>query len=209
MSHQILNTGQLAEDLKAAADFLEDNGPRQARANERVVETLRRLARSAELHEPVYAHPARDTADGIAYTLDAEPKPQSDYQVLYRSLLSQLAADTLVAWTSGEISEGQASHLLGIDRLTLRQLRIDALNRVTGEMNTEQVAARRITALAELDTAVEGVLDGIQPPLDDEEAFAARTLWAAATRDGDVVQAFEEWRALSLPHELRPLGDDD
>jgi len=43
--------------------------------------------------------------------------------------LAKRAPDVLLAWQAGELSEGQAARLLGVDRLELRRLRDEAFAR--------------------------------------------------------------------------------
>lgn len=157
---------------------------------------------AALLHSmsPVFANPVRDTADGIAYTLNEEPKPQSDYLVLYESPVGQLTSDVLVAWGNAEISEGRACELLGVDRLQVRKLRMDALGRVTGPIDDEALMKRRIAALEALSAHVDAfATDCDMPELTLPEVEAVRELWAGLTADQKFIALFEEWRALCTP----------
>jgi hypothetical protein len=184
-----------ARDLETVAQVLEAGDPQLARRVRGLQETMRQL-------DLVYAIPEVDTDDGTAYVLSHEPKPQAAFEVLYRSPIRQLANDAMVAWTSGEISEGRACELLQISREQLRAERMQALARVTGPIDEDELATQRLMARDALDTR----LEELASKSDLHELGSFRAFWQEALADPTLLAAFENWRALCLP--AHPAADD-
>lgn len=185
-----------ANDLKQAAEVLAEADPQLARR-------LSRLSEAIEQQQLVYATPARETPDGTAYTLSSDPTPQGDYEILYRSPVRQLLSDALVAWTSGEISEGRACELLAVDRQALRAARMQALSRVVGPINEEEVLQRRTGALEALNTYVDQDLEASDDPEYSAEDIALlRDFWAHLCGEYEFLALFEAWRALCQPAQI-------
>lgn len=144
--------------------------------------------------KPVYAIPAGDVGDEAVFFLRDAPVQESDYQTLYNSPVAQLANDVLIAWASGEISEGRAAEILRVDRERLRSMRMDALGRVTGDVNEEAREARAEEALDQLNVVVATVAEETHN-LPTEIALL-KFFWQKLLNRPDFLVAFEQWRAL-------------
>lgn len=183
-----------ARDLQTVAQVIEEGDPQLARKVNGLSLTMEQLA-------PVYAIPARDTDEGVAYVLASEPKPQADYQVLYRSPIAQFANDVLVAWASAEVSEGAAAEVLHVDRLELRKMRMDAIARVAGPVDQDALEERRRQARSALDTFV--IQQAIASnSFSDKEIDTIVAFWADLVGLDEFQSLVDDWRALCAPAEI-------
>lgn len=108
------------------------------------------------------------------------------------------AADILVAWSSAELSEGQASKLLQIDRITLREMRLHAIARSLVEPDDAPaiIASMRARAIERLDTWVE---EYATDRCSVSEGQTIRTFWKRARANEDFLQRLDDWRSLCPP----------
>lgn len=202
------NAPNFAADLEAAALLIDGTTTHLAVFEcQRIAAALRHIRSALAHQEPVYASPAAETPNGTAYVLSEgeAAKPQGEYQTLYRSPVSQLQNDVLIAWCSGLISEGRACHALNVDRTQLRRMRLASIDRVSGPpLNPEQSLARIRNALDQLNARFEEIITSEdEPTYGEDELFALRNFWAGALADPEFLQAFEEWRYL-LPQAKDP-----
>lgn len=176
---------------------------------QRLAGVLRRIIAALAQPQEVYASPAAETPDGVAYALSkGKPlHPNGESRTLYDSPVSQLQNDILIAWSGGEISEGRACQALGMERVRMRRLRMDAINRVWGqpELDPEGEKERARAALDTLNAKVEEMItEEDEPTYGDDEQFAIRNWWAGATGNEEFLQAFEAWRGMCLPAKASP-----
>lgn len=185
-------------DLAAAADAIAnlDTPPEE---QQRLRTVLRRLANNiVSPLAPVYAVPAVDVEEETAFFLREQPQMQADCQTLYRNVLSQLAADTLIAWASAEISEGRAAEILGIDRVTLRTMRMDAIGRVHGPIDQEEVNERcRRAAAAVTDYVLFRLVSEGRTTQGERNLIA--DFWASIADDDAFTALLDEWLQLRTP----------
>lgn len=190
---------QLVADLEAAADAIA-NSDTQADEAHRLTAVLRRLA--LNIVGPLtatYAIPATDVGEETAFFLRDEPTPQADYQVLFRNVLSQLASDALIAWASGEISEGRTTEILGLNRARVREMRLEAIGRVTKPLNPEAMAQRREAAREALgDYVVLRAMEG-DGEYTDVERDAIIAFWNDLVTSREFQALIDAWRLLCEP----------
>jgi hypothetical protein len=79
-----------------------------------------------------------------------------------------LMTDILIAWAEGELSEGAVSEITGVDRITLRGMKLDAIDRALAYAGPILESNARRTVLTALDRMT---------PEDRERFFALRPEW--------------------------------
>jgi hypothetical protein len=84
-----------------------------------------------------------------------------------------LLTDILIAWAEGELSEEATSEITGMDRITLRGLKQDAIDRAIAYADPILESNARTTLLALLDR---------QTPEKREEFFGLRPEWRSIYR---------------------------
>lgn len=106
------------------------------------------------------------------------------------------AFDVLLAWASGEISEGRACEILNVSRTSLRAMRIQAVSRVTGDMDDADIATKRAKTMDRLDAWVE---EYATDRCSVSDGATVRTFWKRARASEDFLQRLDDWRGLCPP----------
>lgn len=140
------------------------------------------------------------TKNLIKRTADAALLGLTEHQVrsnIEASLEPALRAyDVLLAWVSGDVSEGRACELLKVDRTTLRAMRIQAVGRVTDDMDDPAIATKRSNAIDRMDAWVE---EYATDRCSVSEGQTIRTFWKRARANEDFLQRLDDWRSLCPP----------
>lgn len=145
--------------------------------------------------DPVYCVAAADTESGVAYAHHNEPVPQAEFFVLWRSPRGQFAADVIASWAAGEISEGRAAELLGLDRIELRKRRADTMARVTGPLNEQAIQQRRGHLAVLMERIVDERLE--QTIRDEARREQIKLSMAGLLADPVYIDALQDWLLLT------------